>query len=79
MLASSSVFWMRCTRLSLLPHALVCACAADRASPGSPARGTKLGADQPVRQQISQPLGVPDVGLAARHVLDMRGIGQRSA
>jgi hypothetical protein len=32
--------------------------------------------DQPVRLQIGQPLRVADIALAARHVLDVRRIGQ---
>jgi hypothetical protein len=35
----------------------------------------KAGTDQAVRQQIGQPNGVSDIGLAARHVLDVRRIG----
>ena len=36
----------------------------------------KAGADQAVRQQIGEPHRVGDVGLATRHVLDVRGVGQ---
>jgi hypothetical protein len=36
----------------------------------------KTTADQPVRQQFGQPGGIVDVGLAARHILDVRRIRQ---
>ena len=39
--------------------------------------GHEAAADQPMRQQIGQPGSVVHVGLAARHVLDMCGVGQR--
>jgi hypothetical protein len=32
--------------------------------------------DEPMRQQLREPLGVLDVGLASRHVLDVLGVGQ---
>ena len=43
------------------------------------AGGTKLGAQQPVGQQLGDPLGVLDVGLAARHLLDVRGIDHQDS
>jgi hypothetical protein len=36
----------------------------------------ETGADQAVRQQLGEPLRVGHIGLAARHVLHMRGVGQ---
>ena len=36
----------------------------------------KAAADQPVGQQIGQPGGVVDIGLAPRDVFDVPGIGQ---
>ena len=39
--------------------------------------GTKLPRIKPMRQQIRQPLRVIDVALAARHILDVLGVGQR--
>ena len=36
----------------------------------------KFGADQSMGHQVSQPFGVFDLGLASRHFLDVRRIGQ---
>jgi hypothetical protein len=36
----------------------------------------ETGADQPMGEQIGEPHGVVDVGLAPGHVLDVRGVGQ---
>lgn len=42
-------------------------------------RGTVGGAEKPGGVEVLQPLAIGDVGLAARHVLDMTGVDQANA
>ena len=74
MLASSSVFCTRNTWLDCSRTTIAYACAAGCASPWVCVSGTKLAADQTVRQQFGQPHSIVDVGFAARHVLHVRGV-----
>jgi hypothetical protein len=39
------------------------------------AGGTKLERINPCSQQIRHPPGIAHIGLAARHILDVRGVG----
>jgi hypothetical protein len=75
MLASSSVFWMRWMWLAAFAHHLL-AGAQQVAHLLGRFVGHEAGPDQPMRHQIGQPCGVVDVGLAARHVLDVGRVGQ---
>jgi hypothetical protein len=74
MLASSSVFWMRCVWLAFA-HQLL-AGAQQVAHLLGRFVGHEAGPDQPMRHQIGQPCGVVDVGLASRHVLHVGRVGQ---
>ena len=74
-LASSSVFCSRCT----WPDCSRTSCLRVRSSARSAwvaGSGTKLEPDRHSRQQVGQPGGVRDVGLATGHVPHMRRIGQ---
>ena len=50
-------------------------CAASRIGLG----GTKLALQQPGLEQLAQPRGVRDVGLAAGHLLDVAGVDEQAA
>ena len=75
-LASSRVFCSRRVWLDSFPDKLL-ARAQERAQLLRRGVRHEAGAHQAISQQIRQPGGIVHIGLAARHVLDVRGVGQQ--
>ena len=75
MLQSSSSFWMRLHSWAALADHLRAVARQVTQLPDLLGRH-EAGPQQPDAQQGGQPLGILDVGLAARHVLDVLGVDQ---
>src|SRR6266566_4163802 len=76
MLASSKIFWIRFFRRDRSATKLVRSRLSSRKSRNT-VLGTKLGLQQSVLQQLSNPLTVFDVSLSSRYVPHVCGIGQQ--